>query len=115
MSNYCKCHYDTNLEIHLESYPDYQSVHEAVSTKLTGSESSSLRMTHIGASPVRKAYSVNKKITFEDEKEYKTSGSDIHDLIESYSSIRCQSERLREQIKKGDSDKNTGGKSRKYR
>jgi hypothetical protein len=69
---------------------------------------------HIGARPVRKAYSVNGKIAFEYEQEYKTYGGYIHDLLKRYPGFRSQPEGLREQIKKGHGYKNPGRKSRKY-
>ena len=84
MGDDCKCHDDTDMEFQLESYSDCQSVHEAVSRKLSSPEKTSLMVMHIGACPVRKAYPVNGKIAFEYEKEYETYSGYIHDLLKWY-------------------------------
>jgi hypothetical protein len=63
-----------------------------VSRELRSPEKSSLRVTHIGACPVRKAYPVNRKIAFEYEEEYETYSGYIHDLLKCYPGIRSQSE-----------------------
>jgi hypothetical protein len=72
-----------------------------VNRKLSSPEKPSLRVTLIGACPVRKAYPVNRKIAFEYEEEYETYSGDIHDLLKWYPGSRSQSEGLWKQIKKG--------------
>ncbi len=108
-----KGHDYSNIEFELKSYSDCQSVHEAVSRKLTSPEKTSPMVTHIGACPVRKACPVNGEITFDDEEEDKTNSCYIHDILKRYPRFDGQPEGLREEIKKGHGDKNPGGKSRK--
>src|SRR5512139_2951604 len=113
MGDDCKCHDDTNMEFQLESYSDCQSVHEAVSRKLSSPEKPSLMVMHIGACPVRKAYPVNRKIAFKYQEEYETYGGYIQDLLKWHLGNRCQPEGLWKEIKEGYCYKNPGCKSRK--
>ena len=114
MGDDCKGHDDTHMKFQLESYSDCQSVHEAVSRKLSSPEKPSPMVMHIGACPIRKAYPVNRKIAFEYEEEYETDSGDIHDVLKGYPGFRCQFEGLWKQIEKGHCYKNPGRKGRQY-